>query len=559
MNRFNRFARAFLLACCFVLSATPTLAENILFYGNSFTNGFLSTDSVPNLVQDIATAAGQTTPNVVNAAVNAQDFSWHLSNNTTSISTGLPAGQQWDYAVLQNYSTAPTHLGNLAQHRADSVSLYQAIANHSPNVTPVLFETWARGPGHSLYTGNNPSFSGGPSQMQDELQAGYLLASQDIDTAAGAGIARIAHVGTAWEKANWTNLHADDIYHAQNRGTLLTALEIYSTVYQDDTNDIDLTSVLSGLGLAANDGLFLTSIVDGIPLPRPDREVTLKFNFGPGYHSGARHNVLPPSSQNIPDAIDFDTGLPTGVSLALTSPTGFNEAFTNFDGTTSPTAPGSDFFDNVATATSLFGHDSNFNLDSPRMQVEMTLSGLEPNRLYDFTFFASRTGVSDNRETQYTVEGLNSGVGLLDPANNVDEIAQVSAIQPNANGEVLLNVQKGPGNTNSQRFFYLGAMEIAAVGVIETANFDADDDIDGADFLTWQRGVGIEAGASLSLGDANGDGAVDSTDLALWSTQFATSSGLASAAGIAVPEPATSLMVFLALISLASGRGMCQP
>ena len=80
------------------------------------------------------------------------------------------------------------------------------------------------------------------------------------------------------------------------------------------------------------------------------------------------------------------------------------------------------------------------------------------------------------------------------------------------------------------------------------ADFDADDDIDGADFLTWQRGFGITAGASLAQGDANGDQRVDQHDLPIWATAFGSgfgfgtfgseigSSALQSTAFV-VPEP----------------------
>jgi hypothetical protein len=44
----------------------------------------------------------------------------------------------------------------------------------------------------------------------------------------------------------------------------------------------------------------------------------------------------------------------------------------------------------------------------------------------------------------------------------------------------------------------------------EDADFDADGDVDGADFLTWQRGVGV-GGVTHSMGDANGDAVVDPT------------------------------------------------
>ncbi|MCH8840516.1 MAG: hypothetical protein IH831_07530, partial [Planctomycetes bacterium] len=46
-----------------------------------------------------------------------------------------------------------------------------------------------------------------------------------------------------------------------------------------------------------------------------------------------------------------------------------------------------------------------------------------------------------------------------------------------------------------------------------SADFDEDGDVDGKDFLTWQRGLGILLGAAHGDGDADGDGDVDLADL----------------------------------------------
>jgi hypothetical protein len=80
------------------------------------------------------------------------------------------------------------------------------------------------------------------------------------------------------------------------------------------------------------------------------------------------------------------------------------------------------------------------------------------------------------------------------------------------------------------------------------ADFDADGDIDGRDFLSWQRGYGIITGASRAEGDANGDGAVNAADLSFWQAQYGINSDELSAltggalqnATLVVPEP-TSL------------------
>jgi hypothetical protein len=54
-----------------------------------------------------------------------------------------------------------------------------------------------------------------------------------------------------------------------------------------------------------------------------------------------------------------------------------------------------------------------------------------------------------------------------------------------------------------------------------SADFDEDGDIDGRDFLAWQRGYGTPALlATKSDGDSDGDGDVDGVDLAEWQESY---------------------------------------
>jgi hypothetical protein len=85
-----------------------------------------------------------------------------------------------------------------------------------------------------------------------------------------------------------------------------------------------------------------------------------------------------------------------------------------------------------------------------------------------------------------------------------------------------------------------------------SADFDGDQDVDGADYLTWQRGVGLTSTASFADGDANGDFNVDRGDLAYWRGQFAEAS--ATAAAGAVPEPATACLAIGGMVLLRRGR-----
>lgn len=85
----------------------------------------------------------------------------------------------------------------------------------------------------------------------------------------------------------------------------------------------------------------------------------------------------------------------------------------------------------------------------------------------------------------------------------------------------------------------------------ENADFDADSDVDGKDFLTWQRGFG--GPGALADGDANGDGTVDDSDLAIWESQFGMPVPL-SAAIATIPEPTALGLLLIATSCLLNRR-----
>jgi hypothetical protein len=96
-----------------------------------------------------------------------------------------------------------------------------------------------------------------------------------------------------------------------------------------------------------------------------------------------------------------------------------------------------------------------------------------------------------------------------------------------------------------------GVVEYFSAPDPSNADFDADGDVDGADFLRWQRGFGT--GTTLAQGNADGDGDVDAADLAIWKNQFGTT-GLATGAAGSVPEPTGLGLSAAALGLLASLR-----
>lgn len=263
-----RFLATVLAVSTFCGAAMADSPKNLLFYGNSFTIGIGSTEAesyggVPEVVRQLAIAAGYPEPRVENAAVSGQSLGWHLANNAGAITNPADFMKapdfQWDAVIIQEFSTEPTHIGNPANFRANALTMFNQVRSHSPAAKGVLFETWARGPGHSYYTGGSPLFPGGPAQMQQEVRDNYELARQDLAAAHGNDSVSIATVGDAWEATGWDNLHSTDIYHANTRGTYLTGLVIFGTIYGESTT-VGLPKLFGSL--TAQEAADLQAIAD---------------------------------------------------------------------------------------------------------------------------------------------------------------------------------------------------------------------------------------------------------------------------------------------------------
>ncbi len=82
----------------------------------------------------------------------------------------------------------------------------------------------------------------------------------------------------------------------------------------------------------------------------------------------------------------------------------------------------------------------------------------------------------------------------------------------------------------------IASIEITAPAPPTTdADFDNDGDVDGADFLAWQRGFGT--GTTNAEGDADGDGDVDAADLAEWRGEYGSPAPIAAPAQAVAAAP----------------------
>ncbi|MBC2595736.1 hypothetical protein H5P28_15825 [Ruficoccus amylovorans] len=535
--------------------------EKILFIGNSYTLGLGGTASVPAIFEAMAKAGGQGSPLVQMRAVMGQDFKYHYENSLDVISQ-----EPWTHVVLQNYSTEPTHVGNLSEHYLYGGLLYEAVMANRAGTRIHLYQTWARASEHAFYA--DGSFDS-PAQMLDELKTNYQGLADRLNVAHPfAPAVTVNPVGEAWWNAGgnlsagepgYIDLYYTDDYHGNDRGYYLSACVHYACIYAGSpvglfgqpsvaALGLDITAdeafaleqaawdtvqgqpqapVLTGtlvLGanqlalvfsreidasvVAASEGFLVGNrgrlvAVTGARTDVNGRTLILTLaedlsgNFlvdysglGTGYGSGQ-------VAGNVGDAydvfIDFSTyrtvsagavtwngvgisdsirdsvgngertpyllagdladadGRATGISLVMTDAMGGN----NVNGTSAGTLPVE------ATSDSFYGQTGDHLGFSDNGQGCFELRNLDPQKRYSFTFYASRTGVSDNRETLYTVVGTTSHSASLDTANNEDSVACVAGIAPSASGVITLQVSAGSANTSNKGYYYLGAVKIS--------------------------------------------------------------------------------------------------
>jgi hypothetical protein len=113
-----------------------------------------------------------------------------------------------------------------------------------------------------------------------------------------------------------------------------------------------------------------------------------------------------------------------------------------------------------STNSNKLGMDSIF-VETANPAFKFTLSGLNTGKTYTFTMFASRTGVSNNRNSSYTFAGLANTTVELQAANNTSNVVTTGTLAPTAGGNIDFTLGLGTGNDSG--FAYIGGMQINVV------------------------------------------------------------------------------------------------
>lgn len=162
----------------------------------------------------------------------------------------------------------------------------------------------------------------------------------------------------------------------------------------------------------------------------------------------------PTVGSGIADLRDINN-VSTGLSISVTGAfRGVNAAGTGSSTLFPPNATSDSFFGNAVSTGSFSG---------TYLNSQLTLSGLNPLETYNFVFYASRVGDSANRTTAYTVTG-GGGVQTVNlNATTVNGSVPANGVTADANGQIVIDVGPGAGNNTTERFFYIGVLEITSI------------------------------------------------------------------------------------------------
>lgn len=151
------------------------------------------------------------------------------------------------------------------------------------------------------------------------------------------------------------------------------------------------------------------------------------------------------------------TGAATDISMAYTSTLAgtFGGNFVTY-----ATVGDFDPFPSTATSDIFWARSAGTEVEG----VTMTFSGFDVGSTYSFEIYAARPGVAGVRNQVFTVTGAASSQVTYDvlSSDETGATALFSSVAPNASGIITVNVNSATDGTNTNGYFYMGAMQITS-------------------------------------------------------------------------------------------------
>lgn len=463
-------------AVCNLTVAAPTY--KILAIGNSF-----SQDAVEQYLYELAAAEGfkpiignmyiggcSLATHVANATNNSPAYEYRkivggVKTNKTNVSLAEAlADENWDYISLQQVSG---YSGIYESYVVSLPSLVKYVQEHATNkrVKLMMHQTWA-------YAANSThaDFS---KYNKDQIKMYEAIVSA-IDNAANlVNIDMIIPSGTAIQNGR-TSIIGDnfnrDGYHLElTYGRYTAACAWFEKIFKKSVvgNQYAPSTISDYYKKIAQNAAHSAvlnphGVTDMVDFKNPevdkDNDKILQnpilIDFGSVASASPWNNVTSVSS-TLPVYLLDNQGNQTGIKIHVSDAFGGINTIGESTTTTIWNMP------EAVSKDSFWGNTGETFEGKNETTGGFTVSSLNKNMKYSFTFFSSRTNTSNNRETQFTVTGkINTGTVTLDAALNKTKWVSVENIDPDDEGKVSISVTSGSNNNNINGFYHINALII---------------------------------------------------------------------------------------------------
>ncbi|WP_243350254.1 DUF4886 domain-containing protein [Parabacteroides sp. FAFU027] len=461
-----------ILFFAFAVQAYSQKTIRILAIGNSF-----SEDAAESYVDDLAKADGvqliianlyiggcslETHWN--NAVNNTAAYSYRkiVNGDTTRLDSKTLAyalaDEPWDYISFQQVSQYSGRYNTYFPYLPNLMNYVKGLATN-PDVQYCMHRTWA-------YASNSTH------SEYDYYQKNQMIMYDSIvdvtsRVAALMGINIIIPAGTAIQNGRSSyigdNFNRDGYHLTYGLGRYTAAC----TWYEKMLGKPVIGNTFAPKGLSASD-IQIAQKAAHYAVVEPDKVTSMtqqsvgfvksiQIDFGSQtLMSGLPWNNLTSTAlgSSVSGLLDTD-GNNTGVSIKVSDAFGginSNGPSSTNTGTSLPSA---------ATGDSFWGNGTGAYTGMTEPTAGFLVTGLEPEKAYDFCFFSSRTGATDNRETTFTVTGSNQQSVSVNSSGNTTNLATVTRIKPASDGSVSISLRAGANNNNSYKFFYINTLQIS--------------------------------------------------------------------------------------------------
>ena len=414
----------------------------------------------------------------------------------------------WDYISFQQVSQNSGKYDTYFPYLTNLMTYAKGIATN-PNVEFILHSTWAYA--------QNSNHSGFVNYGNNQMTMYKAIVDATKRAAETAGITLVIPAGTAIQNARTSTLgdtFTRDGYHLELTYGRYTASctwfeklfekTVVGNTFAPGLTDFQKLVAQTAAHNAVANPLEITSLSDLVDeTPKTPFTKPINLSFAGAAYEG--WNILGgfQADNGIPNLKDNEGNL-TGVSVKITERFGG----VNFAGSQATNTTMN--LPKEVTKDNFFGNTGTFG-GGEFPKGTFVISSLEPDEEYDFKIFASRMSANDNREAYYKFSGAVAGdtTLYLDASNNETKIVEAYKIKPNSNGEIVVEVGKGPNNNNSLGFFHITAIKIVPNVEITTVPFTEQINVTfahGPLDITWNvLGDFRENAKATYLRDINGD------------------------------------------------------